>query len=66
MSESRRVPEPRIASRGSHDLPSLLAAAYLRLLAARRDDRAQQKQLDVVDENEAPLSQRVSRRKRRD
>ena len=65
MSESRRVPGPRSARGGSHDLPSLFAAGYLRLLAARGNDRAQQKQLDVVAENEAPLSPRVSRRKRR-
>lgn len=62
MPESPRVPGARTASDGSHDLPFLLAAAYLRLLASRRDDTVPQKQLDVVDENEAPLSERVSRR----
>jgi len=46
----------------SQELASLLAAVYLRLLLSPGNDASPQKQLDVANHNEAPLSQRVSRR----
>ena len=44
------------------ELASLFAGAYIRLLLSRGADTTRQKPLDVAGDNEAPLSERVSRR----
>jgi len=44
------------------ELALVLATAYLRMLLSRGNDTSPQNQLDVVDDNEAPLPERVSRR----
>jgi len=49
----------------SQELAGLLAAAYLRMLLSPGNDAVPQKRLDVVDDNEAPLPERVSRRTKR-
>jgi hypothetical protein len=59
------VPADPPEARDLHELAALLAAGYVRLLGARGIEAAQLKRLDVADGNEAPLSQRTSRRHRR-
>jgi len=45
-----------------HDLALQFAAGYVRLLASRGNDASPQNPLDVAADNEAPLSERPSRR----
>lgn len=50
---------------GLHELAGLLAAGYIRLLAARASRVIPQIRLDVAGHNEAPFAMRVSRRAKR-
>ena len=46
----------------TRELARLLAAGYLRLLAARKAAQAGQNRLDVARDNEAPLATKKTRR----
>jgi hypothetical protein len=60
------IPAPEDAQHDDRaELASLFATAYIRLLASRGADAARRKHLDVAGDNEAPLSERVSRRTKR-
>ena len=67
MPDPSRGPAPSggVQDEDLRDLACLLATGYLRLVASRWADAARQKHLDVAADNEAPLSERVSRRTKR-